>query len=70
MALDIKSHYPGAKTFGIDTNVDHLKEAIALAIIDEEATIENLGSADFVIITTPVDVSLQLLPTVLDKIRR
>ena len=68
MALDIKSHYPEAKIFGIDANENHLKAAIELEIIDQEAKIDDLASADLVILATPVDVSLQLLPRVLDKI--
>jgi prephenate dehydrogenase len=68
MALDIKSHYPEAKIFGIDANENHLQEAIELGIIDKEAILADLADADLVILATPVDVSLELLPVVLDKI--
>jgi prephenate dehydrogenase len=68
MALDIKSHYPEAKIFGIDANESHIKEAVELEIIDIEATMLELADAHLVILATPVDVSLTLLPIVLDKI--
>lgn len=68
IALDIRANYPEAKLFGIDANEAHLNEAIQLGIIDQAATLENLNDADMVIVSVPVDVCLQLLPEVLDKI--
>jgi prephenate dehydrogenase len=68
MALDIKAHYKEAIIFGIDNNESHLEEAIKLGIIDQKAQVNEVANADFVIIATPVDVSLVILPTVLDHI--
>ena len=68
LALDIKHHYPKAKISGIDTNEDHLAEAIKLGIIDYSETVEDLKSSDFVIVATPVDVSVLILSEILDKI--
>jgi prephenate dehydrogenase len=68
MALDIKTHYQGAKIFGIDNNEEHINEAIHLGIIDQKATIEDVSMADIVILSTPVDVSVVILPLLLDKI--
>jgi prephenate dehydrogenase len=59
MALDIKGLYPEATVYGVDTDEDHLQEALALGVVD--AQIENLSDADFVI-PVPVDVALTLLP--------
>lgn len=67
-ALDIKKHYPSATISGIDTNENHLAEAIKLGIIQEETTFEDLNSSDFVILSTPVDISVLILPKILDKI--
>ncbi|RKS94431.1 prephenate dehydrogenase [Flavobacterium limicola] len=68
MALDIKTLHPEAKIYGIDTNESHLAEAIALGVVDSGAAFEDLVDADFVIVSVPVDVSLLLLPKVLDVI--
>lgn len=68
MALDIKSLYPEATIYGIDTNESHLAEAIALGVVDAGATFEDLKDADFVIVSVPVDVALSVLPKVLDAI--
>ncbi len=68
MVLDIKSLHPNATIFGIDTNENHLAEAIELGVIDAPATFDDLYNADFVIVSVPVDVSLTLLPKVLDAI--
>ena len=68
MVLDIKSLHPDATIYGIDTNENHLAEAIALGVIDKAATFDDLGTADFVIVSVPVDVALIVLPKVLDVI--
>ena len=58
MALDIKSIYDGVTVFGIDSNENHLEEAIQLGIIDKKATESDLINADLVIVSVPVDVGL------------
>ena len=68
MALDIKSQYPNAIVFGIDSNENHLSEALQLGVIDNKATMDDLGNADLVILAVPVDISLLILPAILDKI--
>ncbi|SHM10002.1 prephenate dehydrogenase [Flavobacterium xinjiangense] len=68
MALDIKTLHPEAKIYGIDNNESHLAEALALGVVDEGAAFDDLVDADFVIVSVPVDVALQVLPRVLDVI--
>jgi len=68
MALDIKALHPTATVYGIDTNEEHVKQALDLGVIDAAAQIEDLSNADFVIVSVPVDVAISLLPTVLDAI--
>ena len=68
MVLDIKELYPNATIYGIDNNDAHLQEAIALGVIDKASTFDDLGNADFVIVSVPVDVALTVLPKVLDVI--
>lgn len=68
-ALDVKSIFKEAKIFGIDINDNHLSEAKTLGIIDEKAVLEDVSKADFVMLAIPVDKTLQLLPSVLDKVK-
>lgn len=68
LALEAKDLYPDVKIFGIDSNENHLQEAISLGIIDEVAVFEDLTNADLVILSVPVDASLTFLPKILDII--
>ena len=68
IALEAKALYAEAKIFGIDSNKDHLQEAITLGVVDEGAVFEDLVNADFVIVSVPVDIALTLMPKVLDII--
>lgn len=68
MALDIKKLYPSAVIFGMDTNENHLQQAIALGVVEKSASFEDLGDADFVILSVPVDIALTVLPKVLDVV--
>ena len=68
MGLDIKTLYPEATIYGIDTNKKHVEEAIALNVINFEGAITDLVNADFVIVSVPVDTALKVLPEVLDNI--
>ncbi len=68
IALDIKSNYDNAEIFGIDTNDNHLEEALKLGIIDSKATLKEIINADLVIVSVPVDIGLVILPNVLDSI--
>ena len=68
MAKDIKRLYPHAKIHGIDTNVSHLEEALALDLIDVVSSYDDLNLADVVIVSIPVDVMLTELPKILDEV--
>lgn len=68
MALDIKAILPETSIFGIDTNENHLNEAIKLNLIDYKATYEDLQRADFVILSIPVDATVDQLSKILDLV--
>ena len=68
MGLDIKTIYPDSTVYGVDSNENHLQQALELGVIDVAATLENVSDADFVIVSVPVDVALTVLPEVLDLI--
>lgn len=68
MALDIKAADSGIKIFGVDANEDHIKEALKIGFIDEKATLEDVGRAEVVIVSIPVNATVHLLPEILNKI--
>ena len=67
-AIDIRKENPAAIVYGIDTNEGYLDESLALGVIDRKATLDDLENADLVIVAIPVDATVKLLPTILDKI--
>ena len=68
LAIDIKHLHPKSSIFGIDHNEEHLKEALALNIIEATANIDDLENADLVIVAIPVNATVKILPEILDKI--
>ena len=68
LALDFKSALPDCFIYGIDKNEAHLIEAQELGIIDQKATYEDLQNADLVVVAIPVDVAVNELPKVLNKV--
>ncbi len=67
-AKDIKRINPDTTIYGIDTNDAHVEEALALNLIDVKSSYEDLGVADMVIVTIPVDVLVIKLPKILDVV--
>ena len=68
IALDIKKMHPNSIIKGIDTNENHLKDAIKLNIIEEKAVVTDLNDADLVIVSIPVDAALTNIELILDNI--
>ncbi|MGA9637050.1 prephenate dehydrogenase [Flavobacterium sp.] len=68
MVLDFKTLYPEATVYGVDSNENHLNEALMLGVVDKTAPLEALANADVVIVSVPVDVCLTLLPKILDLV--
>ncbi len=67
-ALDFKNLDKNLRVFGIDTNPNHLQEALDLGVIDEKATMDDLNHADLVVLAIPVDKTLEILPEILNKV--
>ena len=68
LAIDIKKNHPEMVIHGISRKEATLDEALALKLIDKKATLDDLENADLVIVSIPVDATVKLLPTILDKI--
>ena len=67
-ALDLKDLDQNRTISGIDKEPGHLDEAIELGIIDKKATFDSLDKADLVIVAIPVDATVELLGSILDKV--
>lgn len=68
LAIDIKKNDPKVVIHGISRKETTLNEALSLNLIDKKATLDDIDKADLVIISIPVDATVKLLPTILDKI--
>lgn len=66
MVLDIKSKYPEAAIYGIDTKETHLDKALEIGVIEHKSKLEDVKNADIVIVSIPVDAQLTVIPKVLD----
>jgi prephenate dehydrogenase len=69
LAIDIKKNDPKVVIHGISRKETTLNEALSLNLIDKKATLDDIDKADLVIISIPVDATVKLLPTILDKIQ-
>ncbi|CAA0236865.1 Prephenate dehydrogenase [Tenacibaculum maritimum] len=67
-ALDIQQEFKTATIYGVDTNENHLREALDFKIIHQKSSLKEIEKADLVIIAIPVDIALKLTPQILDKI--
>ena len=67
-AIDIKKSDPQVIIHGISRKEATLNKALELKLIDKKATLDDLGNADLVVVSIPVDATVKLLPTILDKI--
>ena len=68
MAKDLRRLYEGIEIAAIDSNTDHINDAIKMGVIDKAATLDDLATADRVIVSVPVKVILTLLPDILNRI--
>ncbi|WP_034043232.1 prephenate dehydrogenase [Wocania ichthyoenteri] len=68
LAIDIKKNNPDMIIHGISRKDATLEIALSLNLIDKKATLDDIKHADLVIVSIPVDATVKLLPTILDKI--
>lgn len=69
MAIDLKATRKDIVLMGYDANEDHLNTALSLGLIDGKASLEDAASSDVVIVSIPVNVSLKVIPNVLDIVK-
>jgi prephenate dehydrogenase len=70
MAISLKENGFADHIIGVDANSESLDKALRRRIIDDACELEvGLAKADLVIVATPVDVALALLPQILPQIK-
>lgn len=70
LALDLRKRHFADKIIGVDINPQHRNIAQLCGIIDETDTLENaIGRSDLILLCTPVDTNIKMLPVILDMIK-
>lgn len=69
MAIDLNERGFASHVIGVDTNRQSLDKALHRNIIDEASSLdEGIAKSELIILATPVDALLGLLPAVLDRV--
>lgn len=69
LAISLQENKFATKVIGVDAIRDHEKKAIRRYLIDEAAPLaEAVQQSDIIIVSTPVDVMLKVIPQVLDLV--
>ncbi|MFL1012026.1 prephenate dehydrogenase [Flavisericum labens] len=68
LAIDIKKNDPNVVIHGVSRKQTTLDQALSLNLIDKKASLDDIEHADLVIVSIPVDATVKLLPSILDKI--
>lgn len=69
LAITLKENGFAQRIIGVDVNPDNLDKAIRRRLIDESMDLEAaLHASDIVVLSTPVDAMLELLPYLLDRV--
>jgi len=71
MAIDLKDFQNVKKIIGVDKNEEHISVAKKLGLIDESMDLtQAMNTCSVIILATPVDVSLVLLPEILNMAQK
>ena len=69
IALSLQENGFADIIFGVDNNESHQRIALAKGLVNEIVALEKgIQNADLIIVATPVDILVNLLPKILDKI--
>ena len=70
IAIDLKKAGIASEINGVDLNSSHASKALSLGIIDRIETDAAIASADLIILAIPVNALGQLIPSILDGIKK
>jgi prephenate dehydrogenase len=70
-ALALKDKGIAQKVIGVDANEEHQRKALSLGLVDEIKELdEAIADTDLIVLATPVDIVIELLPRILDKVNK
>jgi prephenate dehydrogenase len=68
MAMALKEKGVAAKVIGVEANPAHQQKALERGLVDEVANLNDaIAASELIILATPVNALMQLVPAVLDK---
>jgi len=71
IGIDLRKAGIATELIGIDLNKDHAEKALELKLVDSIDTEgKSISTADLIVIAIPVSVLSQLLPTILDSVKK
>ena len=71
LAISLKNKNGITSILGVDNHPEHVKKAMSLGLADEIVTIDEVvGSADFIIVATPMDSMVNIIPSLLSAISK
>lgn len=69
IGLELAALEPNCVLIGVDKNADHCSQAMELGLVNRIASMEEaISVAELIILATPVNVMIELLPQILDRI--
>lgn len=69
LAITLKENGFAQRIIGVDVSQDNLDKAIRRRLIDEDMELEaGIAAADIIVLATPVDIMLKLLPQILERV--
>lgn len=70
-ALALRDKGIAQRLIGVDASQQHQQKALELGLVDEIKGLEEaIGESDLIVLATPVNAVMQLLPLVLDKVEQ
>jgi len=71
LALRLNKYGLSAQIIGVDSDPTHIQLALAKQIIDTSMNLDDaIAAADVIVIAIPVDQTLAILPTILNKVNK
>lgn len=69
MAIDLKKRGFADRVVGVENNHLHAAAALEMGLVDEVVPLDGcVANSDIIIVATPVNVALRLIPEILDKV--
>jgi prephenate dehydrogenase len=71
LAIQLHEKKISSKLIGVESNKEHAKKAIELELVDEVMNLDDaIATSDVIVLAIPVDKLVDLLPSILNKIKK